>query len=101
VAGIVVKDDGVVEVVSKKKQQTLRKRSLLIRVDSSRKIELTLWGEEADKVPLDLGTNPVIVIKNGRINEFSGKSILIRLSVSDHRSLETVIRCRKKFVKQF
>eukprot|EP00892_Ulva_mutabilis_P012722 jgi/Ulvmu1/9822/UM056_0063.1 len=58
-----------------------KKRSLVVRDDSSRSIEVTLWGEKAESPGAALfeaarsNQHPVLVIKSARIGEFNGKNL--------------------------
>ncbi|KAK1263080.1 hypothetical protein QJS04_geneDACA013454 [Acorus gramineus] len=80
VIGIVVSVNPSVTILRKNGLETQR-RILNMKDISSRSVELTLWGEFCNREGLELqqmvdsGFSPVLALKAGRVNDFSGKSI--------------------------
>ncbi|KAH7572080.1 hypothetical protein JRO89_XS04G0198400 [Xanthoceras sorbifolium] len=80
VIGIVISVNPSVPILRKNGMETQR-RILNLKDKSGRSIELTLWGEfcnkEGQKLQemVDVGIFPVLAVKAGKVNEFSGKSI--------------------------
>jgi replication factor A1 len=79
---------GVVETcqdfvnITKRDGTETQKRSMIIRDDSGRSIELTLWGGMATGSPGDQimaamssGYHPVLALKNARVGDFNGKTL--------------------------
>jgi len=61
---------------SSKTQKEYTKRTLTIIDQDGVTIDLTLWAEEAIKYNEELlANNPVIAVKNGRISDYSGRSL--------------------------
>jgi replication factor A1 len=80
VIGVVTYVSPSVPISRKNGMETLR-RILNIKDNSGRTVELTLWGEfcnrEGQKLQemVDAGVFPIMAVKSGKVNEFSGKSI--------------------------
>ncbi|KAK1549849.1 hypothetical protein Q3G72_008928 [Acer saccharum] len=80
VIGIVMSVNPSVPIMRKNGMETQR-RILNLKDKSGRSIELTLWGEfcnkEGQKLQemVDVGIFPVLAVKAGKVNDFSGKSI--------------------------
>lgn len=80
VIGVVTSVNPSVPILRKNGMETLR-RILNLKDSSCRSIELTLWGEfcnrEGQKLQdmVDAGVFPILAVKAGKVNEFSGKSI--------------------------
>ncbi|PON54858.1 Replication factor A protein [Parasponia andersonii] len=80
VIGIVVSVNPSVPILRKNGMETQR-RILNLKDWSGRSVELTLWGEfcnrEGQKLQdmFDSGFCPVLAVKAGKVNDFSGKSI--------------------------
>ncbi|KAJ0090606.1 hypothetical protein Patl1_13552 [Pistacia atlantica] len=80
VIGIVISVNPSVPILRKNGMETQR-RILNLKDRSGRSIELTLWGDfcskEGQKLQetVDVGFFPVLAVKAGKVNDFSGKSI--------------------------
>ncbi|OVA11806.1 OB-fold nucleic acid binding domain [Macleaya cordata] len=80
VIGIVTSVNPSVPILRKNGMETQR-RTLVIKDGSSRTVEITLWGEFCNKEGrelqemVDSGVSPVLAVKAGKVNDFSGKSI--------------------------
>ncbi|KAL5098316.1 hypothetical protein RYX36_002643 [Vicia faba] len=80
VIGVVTSVNPSVPILRKNGMETLR-RILNLKDNSGRSVELTLWGEfcnrEGQKLQemVDAGVFPILAVKAGKVNEFSGKSI--------------------------
>lgn len=78
---------GVVEnvmdwvTITKRDGTDTQKRSLTIRDDSNRSIELTLWGKYANEpgdhlqAAFQNGVHPIVAIKSARVGDFNGKTL--------------------------
>ncbi|KAL3830024.1 hypothetical protein ACJIZ3_018826 [Penstemon smallii] len=80
VIGVVVTVNPSVPILRKNGMETQR-RILNLKDQSGRSVELTLWGDFCNREGQQLqetvenGTFPVLAVKAGKINDFSGKSI--------------------------
>ncbi|CAJ2638144.1 unnamed protein product [Trifolium pratense] len=80
VIGVVTFVSPTVPILRKNGMETQR-RILNLKDNSGRSVELTLWGEfcnrEGQKLQetVDAGVFPILAVKAGKVNEFSGKSI--------------------------
>lgn len=80
VIGIVISVNPSVPILRKNGMETQR-RILNLKDTSGRSVELTLWGDfcnkEGQKLQemVDVGFFPVLSVKSGKVNDFSGKSI--------------------------
>ncbi|MCI05404.1 replication protein A 70 kDa dna-binding subunit A-like, partial [Trifolium medium] len=80
VIGVVTYVSPTVPILRKNGMETQR-RILNLKDNSGRSVELTLWGEfcnrEGQKLQemVDAGVFPILAVKAGKVNEFSGKSI--------------------------
>ncbi|XP_057750335.1 replication protein A 70 kDa DNA-binding subunit A-like [Arachis stenosperma] len=80
VIGVVISVNPSVPILRKNGMETQR-RILNIKDSSGRSVELTLWGEfcnrEGQKLQemADAGSFPIVAVKAGKVNDFSGKSI--------------------------
>ncbi|KAJ0881961.1 putative replication factor A protein [Helianthus annuus] len=80
VIGIVTSVKPCVPVLRKNGMET-QKRDLNLKDQSGRSVELTLWGEfcnrEGQKLQelVNSGSAPVLAVKAGKVNDFSGKSV--------------------------
>ncbi|XP_031288032.1 replication protein A 70 kDa DNA-binding subunit A [Pistacia vera] len=80
VIGIVISVNPSVPILRKNGMETQR-RILNLKDRSGRSIELTLWGDFCSKdgqklqEMVDVGFFPVLAVKAGKVNDFSGKSI--------------------------
>lgn len=86
-AGATVDVLGVVDsimdwsTITKKDGTETQKRSLTIRDDSGRSIELTLWGNYVHEPGTQLqqevsqGRHPVVAVKSARVGDFNGKTV--------------------------
>ncbi|KAK1417422.1 hypothetical protein QVD17_26549 [Tagetes erecta] len=80
VIGVVTSVKPCVPVQRKNGLET-QKRDLNLKDQSGRSVELTLWGEfcnrEGQKLQelVNCGFSPVLAVKAGKVNDFSGKSI--------------------------
>ncbi|CAN6469440.1 unnamed protein product [Victoria cruziana] len=80
VIGVVVSVGQCVTILRKNGMETLR-RVLTLKDMSGRNVELTLWGNFCNKEGrevqdlYDSGHHPVLAVKAGRVNDFSGKSV--------------------------
>jgi len=63
-------------VVSQKTQKQLTKRTISITDTSTKAVDITLWGESAQRYTgQELTGHPVIAIKSCRVSEFGGRSL--------------------------
>ncbi|MED6182107.1 Replication protein A 70 kDa DNA-binding subunit A [Stylosanthes scabra] len=80
VIGVVISVNPSVPIMRKNGMETQR-RILNIKDSSGRNVELTLWGEfcnrEGQKLQemSDAGSFPIVAVKAGKVNDYSGKSI--------------------------
>ncbi|GLU10124.1 hypothetical protein SLE2022_269450 [Rubroshorea leprosula] len=80
VIGIVITVNPSVPIMRKNGMETQR-RILNLKDSSGKSVELTLWGEFCNKEGqllqemLDSGSYPVLAVKAGKVNDFSGKSV--------------------------
>ncbi|KAL2327249.1 hypothetical protein Fmac_020676 [Flemingia macrophylla] len=80
VIGVVTSVNPSVPILRKNGMETQR-RILSLKDSSGRSVELTLWGEfcnkEGQKLQemVDAGFFPILAVKAGKVNDFSGKSI--------------------------
>lgn len=81
VIGVVTAVNPSASIMRKNGMETQR-RILNLKDHSGRSVELTLWGElcnrEGSKLQnmVDSGVFPVLAVKAGKVNEFSGKSVV-------------------------
>uniref|UniRef100_A0AAG5CXQ0 Replication protein A subunit n=1 Tax=Anopheles atroparvus TaxID=41427 RepID=A0AAG5CXQ0_ANOAO len=64
----------VVQFTAKTSGRELRKREITLVDDSKASVQLTLWGDDAQNFPAT--TNPVVLVKGGRVSEFGGGKTL-------------------------
>ncbi|XP_019704480.1 replication protein A 70 kDa DNA-binding subunit A [Elaeis guineensis] len=80
IIGIVTSINPSVTILRKNGMETLR-RILNMKDVSGRSVELTLWGDFCNREGrqlqemLDSGIFPVLAVKAGKVNDFSGKSV--------------------------
>ncbi|XP_073033684.1 replication protein A 70 kDa DNA-binding subunit A-like isoform X2 [Primulina eburnea] len=80
VIGVVVTVNPSVPILRKNGMETQR-RILNLKDQSGRSVELTLWGDFCNREGQQLqemvetGLSPVLAVKAGKVNDFSGKSI--------------------------
>ncbi|KAG2718007.1 hypothetical protein I3760_03G201300 [Carya illinoinensis] len=80
IIGVVISVNPSVPILRKNGMETQR-RILNLKDGSGRSVELTLWGEfcnrEGQKLEemINSGSFPVLAVKSGKVNDFSGKSI--------------------------
>ncbi|KAK9274578.1 hypothetical protein L1049_021827 [Liquidambar formosana] len=80
IIGIVISVNPSVPILRKNGMETQR-RIINLKDGSGRSVELTLWGDfcnrEGQKLQemLDSGAFPLLAVKAGKVNDFSGKSI--------------------------
>lgn len=80
VIGVVTSVNPSVPILRKNGMETQR-RILSLKDSSGRSVELTLWGEfcnrEGQKLQemVDAGFFPILAVKAGKVNDFSGKSV--------------------------
>ncbi|XP_061357721.1 replication protein A 70 kDa DNA-binding subunit A-like [Gastrolobium bilobum] len=80
IIGVVTSVNPSVPILRKNGMETQR-RILNLKDSSGRSVELTLWGEfcnrEGQKLQemVDTGFFPILAVKAGKVNDFSGKSI--------------------------
>lgn len=81
VIGVCKNSGDVQTLISRNTNRELKKREVMIVDQSNTGVTLTLWGTQAEE--FDGSTNPVLAVKNGRINEYGGgKSVsLLQSSV--------------------
>lgn len=76
VIGIVKDFTPVANIVSRRTQKELTKRTITVMDDTLLSIDVTLWGEDAERCnEAELKGNPVIVIKKCKVSDFGGKSL--------------------------
>ena len=76
VIGIVQSVQPLSHITSKATQKELTKRAVMLCDDTQLSIELTLWGEQAEKYNEGvLDSHPVLAIKNCKISNFGGKTL--------------------------
>ncbi|KAJ9514509.1 hypothetical protein QJQ45_016236, partial [Haematococcus lacustris] len=77
----VVENVGAWSTITRKTGEETRKRAVVIRDDSNRSIEITLWGNFVDKPGNDLeqafktGAHPIVAAKAVRVGDFNGKTL--------------------------
>jgi len=72
----VVSNVGPITTLTTKKQTEINKRVVTLTDNSLTSIELTFWGDAADRYNEDvLGNNPILAVKNCRVSDFGGKSL--------------------------
>lgn len=74
IIGVLIEFGSVTELISKKNQESIKKRSLVV-ADSTGKIMVTLWGEEADnfdETECKMSRWPVIALKGCKVSEYGG-----------------------------
>ncbi|KFB42188.1 AGAP001421-PA-like protein [Anopheles sinensis] len=64
----------MVQFTAKTSGRELRKREITLVDDSKASVQLTLWGDDAQNFPAT--TNPVVLVKGGRVSEFGGGKTL-------------------------
>lgn len=80
VIGIVIAVNPSVSIMRKNGMETQR-RVVNLKDSSGKSVELTLWGEVCNKEGqflqemLDSGSHPVLAVKAGKVNDFSGKTL--------------------------
>ncbi|KAL9314632.1 hypothetical protein ACSQ67_020084 [Phaseolus vulgaris] len=80
VIGVVTSVNPSVPILRKNGMETQR-RILSLKDSSGRSVELTLWGEFCNREGqqlqemVDAGISPILAVKAGKVNDFSGKSI--------------------------
>lgn len=80
VIGIVINVNPSVPILRKNGMETQR-RILNLKDQTGRSVELTLWGDSCNKEGkmlqemLESGNFPVLAVKAGKVNDFTGKSI--------------------------
>ncbi|PIA43154.1 hypothetical protein AQUCO_02000529v1 [Aquilegia coerulea] len=80
IIGVVTSVNPSVPILRKNGMETQR-RVLNLKDQSGRSVELTLWGELCNKEGrelqdmVDSGFSPVLAVKAGKVNDFSGKSV--------------------------
>ncbi|KAF8033490.1 hypothetical protein BT93_D2175 [Corymbia citriodora subsp. variegata] len=80
VIGVVHSINPVASIMRKNGSET-QKRSLHLKDESGRSVELTLWGNfcnaEGQRLQIlcDSGQYPVLAVKSGRISDFNGKAV--------------------------
>ncbi|XP_059634770.1 replication protein A 70 kDa DNA-binding subunit A [Cornus florida] len=80
VIGIVISVNPSVPILRKNGMETQR-RILNLKDQSGRSVELTLWGDFCNREGqtlqemVDAGLFPVLAVKAGKVNDFSGKSV--------------------------
>ncbi|KAL3743846.1 hypothetical protein ACJRO7_019023 [Eucalyptus globulus] len=80
VIGVVHSINPVTSIMKKNGSET-QKRTLHLKDESGRSVELTLWGSfcnaEGQRLQIlcDSGQYPVLAVKSGRISEFNGKAV--------------------------
>lgn len=80
VIGIVISVNPSVPILRKNGMETQR-RIVNLKDGSGRSVELTMWGEFCNREGhqlqemIDSGSFPVLAVKSGKVNDFSGKSV--------------------------
>ena len=75
VAGIVISAGDVTSVTIKASGRDTAKRSLVIGDDSGASIDLTIWGEKAEKLIPDQVRGCVLMAKGCRLGDYNGRSL--------------------------
>ena len=76
VIGIVQSVSPLSHITSKTTQKELTKRAVMLCDDTQLSIELTLWGEQAERYnEAVLDSHPVLAVKNVKISNFGGKTL--------------------------
>ena len=76
VIGIVQSVSPISHITSKTTQKELTKRTVMLCDDTQLSIELTLWGEQAERYNEGvLDSHPVMAVKNVKISNFGGKTL--------------------------
>jgi len=65
--------------ITRRDGQEARKRSIIIKDDTQRSIELTLWGQyctnPGDRLEMEVGRHPILAVKGARVGDFNGKNL--------------------------
>ena len=76
VIGVVQSVSPLSQITSKATQKQLTKRAVQLCDRSQLSVEVTLWGEQADKYnEAVLAHNPILAIKNVKVSNFGGKTL--------------------------
>ncbi|XP_071789766.1 replication protein A 70 kDa DNA-binding subunit-like [Asterias amurensis] len=78
IIGVVKSTGDVSTITTKTTNRELTKRELQIIDDSEKIVNLTLWGNDAEK--FDGSSNPVIAVKGARLSDFGGRSLSVLMS---------------------
>eukprot|EP00808_Paulinella_micropora_P019634 g74900.t1 len=76
VIGVVIKVGPIATLISKRTSKELVKRVLTLADDTLQSIDLTLWGDNAEKYnEAELKDNPVVACKSAGVSDFGGKTL--------------------------
>lgn len=75
VCGIIVEEDELRPIQSKRSSTPLSKKSVWVADHSMKKIEVTFWGKEAEQLSANIGDS--LSIKAARVGEFQGKTLTV------------------------
>ncbi|CAG8444238.1 3605_t:CDS:1 [Ambispora leptoticha] len=73
IIAIVLKDNGTLQVFSKKNQKYVTKRELVLVDETFTSVRLALWGKLAEEFQVE--DNSVIAIKKARVGDFQGRNL--------------------------
>jgi replication factor A1 len=76
IIGVVTSVSPIANLTSKSSGRDLKKRTVTLIDQTTLAVDLTLWGESAEKYnEIDLADNPVLAVKACRVSEFGGRSL--------------------------
>lgn len=79
VIGVAKHASDIQTLVSRNTGKELKKREVTLVDHSNASVSLTLWGQQAEE--FDVTRDPVVAVKNGKLNEFmGGKSVSLTLN---------------------
>jgi replication factor A1 len=64
-----------VNIIAKKTGNELTKCDLTLVDDSQVEVNLTLWGEKANRAPNEYAGSPVVAFRRARVSDYGGKSL--------------------------
>jgi len=75
ILGVVKMVSDPAHLVSKKSGRDLTKCDVTLVDDSNAEIQLTVWGDAAQRAPQQLAGNPVVAFRRCRVSDYGGRSL--------------------------